>query len=146
MTEFTRFIVIGSLKESSLTKLCLFLNEKKKKTPAEQILKLGKKIETGNLLVEADKKYAENLFKMKTFHNLNWKVYPYKKLITSKWIIINRELSLATHRENANSLRKVIGHKFQKNSHMKCQWRKTHCKDKLMRTFWHLKNPFFPRK
>ena len=58
------------------------------------------KIGSSNQLIQADnKKDAEKLIKMKTSHNLEYKTYPHEKLNTSKWVIRDVELSLATPEE-----------------------------------------------
>ena len=45
------------------------------------------------------KKHTENLIKMKIFHNVKCKPYPHNIFNTSKWVIRNRELSIATSLE-----------------------------------------------
>lgn len=46
-----------------------------------------------------NKKAVDNILKMKSFHNLKCNPYPHEKLNTSKSVIRNRELSLATPEE-----------------------------------------------
>ena len=56
-----------------------------------------KKVTSGNLLLEVDnKKHTESLIKMKIFYSLKCKVYPHAKRNTSKGVISNKELSVAT--------------------------------------------------
>ena len=92
-----------SLKETSLVKLSSFLIEmiiSSRPNP-----RTVKKINSGNLLVEVDnKKHADNLIKMKTFHNLKGKSYLYKKLNTLKSFLKQR--FLVTPEEIQTALRK----------------------------------------
>ena len=59
----------------------------------------------GNLLVEVDnRRQAENLLKMKSFHYSKCKIYAYERLNISKGVIKSRELALATEEEMAAAL------------------------------------------
>ena len=81
VTEFTRFIAI----ETSQAKLSSFLS--KRMISSRENLWTVKKIRSVNSIVEVDcKKPAENLLKMKTFHNLSCKTYLYEKINISKGI------------------------------------------------------------
>ena len=104
-TEFPRFIALKSLEETCLAKFSLFLIEKKIISISVNYSTV-KKIRSSNLLIEANnKKHAENLIEMTTFHYLKCKVYPHDRLNPSKGVIRSREFSLVTP-EEIKTLRK----------------------------------------
>lgn len=111
-TNYPRFLVIELLERKKMSELSPFLIEKVltgKSNP-----KSIKKLRDGNLLVEVNSnKDAQNLLKMYNFYNYKCKVFPHGKLNTSKGVIRNQELSLATTDEIRTAFKKqgVIDHK-----------------------------------
>ena len=100
--DFPRFIVIESLEEVCLAKFSPFLIEKVISTRASP--KTVKKTGNGNLLVEVGcRRQAENILKIKMFHTTKCRAYPHEELNTSKGVIKNRELALATEDEIASA-------------------------------------------
>lgn len=60
-----------------------------------------------NLLFEVDRKnYAENLIRMKSFHNFKCKTYAHERLNILRGVIRNKELGLATPKEIQTALGK----------------------------------------
>ena len=94
-----------SLEEVCLAKFSPFLIEKVISTRASP--KTVKKTRNGNLLVEVDnRRQAENILKIKTFHTTKCRPYPHEKLNTSKGVIRSKELALATEDEIASAMGK----------------------------------------
>lgn len=95
--KFLRFISIGKPSDQSVSILDRKNNYQQRK---------HEKITNGNLLVNVNKKHADNILKMISFHNLKRKAYHHKRFNTSKGAIKNRELSLAAPEEINTALRK----------------------------------------
>ena len=57
-------------------------------------------------LVVDSRRQAENLLKIKSFHNSKCKIYAHERLNIFKGVIRNRELALATEEEIADTLGK----------------------------------------
>ena len=98
VADFLRFIVIESLEEVWLTKFSAFLIEKAISTRAT--LKTVK-TRNSNLLVEVNsQRQVESIL------NINCRAYPHEKLNTSKGVIWNMVVTLATKEEIASALGK----------------------------------------
>ena len=123
-SDFPRFIIIESLQDTKLDQLSHFWIEKIISNRSNP--KTGKKLRTGNLLVEVEsKKHTENLLKMEKFHNLKCRAYPHAKLNTSKGIVRSKELSLATPEEIEMAFKKTRNKTIQKGHYSPKWWNHT---------------------
>ena len=103
--DFPRFIVIESSEEACLAKFSPFLIENVIYTRA--CPKTVKKTRNGNLRVEVDnRRQAEKLLKIKTFHTIKCRASLHENLNTSKGVIRSRGFALATEDERASTLGK----------------------------------------
>ena len=70
--------------------------------------KTVKKTRNGNLLVEVDnRRQAENILTIKTFHSTKCRAYPHEKLNTSKGVIRSRELASALGKQGVTNIKRI---------------------------------------
>ena len=95
-TSFLCFIVLKSIEEKPMTKLCPFAIER---FPSANVASRSVKTAgNNNLIVEVTKKKYVDLLKMTTLHNMKIKAYPYRSLKTSQGVMKFRTIFLLHQR------------------------------------------------